>query len=437
MTTPAVLAASLTLQHVPDLVRHGSKPAREPARLPELCAALRTFDDAVAYPPHQVCIGNRTPDSLRDLPRPWWRDAPPADAAGPHGEIVSQSAFYDLLTELDRFELVRLAQEPRPGDLPLFAGDALVGAFAADHELDESLSASVLLENLSCLASATHATRHVLATSGVDPATITHVISCGEEAVGDRYQRGGGNLAKAVAEAAGLAEASGADVKAFCAGPIHALVVAAALVASGIHRRVAVVAGGSLAKLGMKFLGALGSGGPVIDDTLAGMAVVVGTTEDAPTAPVLRLDAIGRHRTGSVSQRALLEDIVGGPLDALGIGITDVDVYATELHDPEITEPAGAGDVPDRNYRMLAGLGVVRGELTADLAEGFVRTHGLPGFSPTQGHIASAVPWLAPALARFRAGQLERTMLLAKGSLFLGRMTRLWDGASITLEAQR
>jgi hypothetical protein len=26
------------------------------------------------------------------------------------------------------------------------------------------------------------------------------------------------------------------------------------------------------------------------------------------------------------------------------------------------------------------------------------------------------------------------TMLLAKGSLFLGRMTQLWDGASIVLE---
>ena len=26
-------------------------------------------------------------------------------------------------------------------------------------------------------------------------------------------------------------------------------------------------------------------------------------------------------------------------------------------------------------------------------------------------------------------------MLMAKGSLFLGRMTQLWDGASITLEA--
>jgi hypothetical protein len=28
-------------------------------------------------------------------------------------------------------------------------------------------------------------------------------------------------------------------------------------------------------------------------------------------------------------------------------------------------------------------------------------------------------------------------MLMAKGSLFLGRMTRLWDGASITLEGER
>jgi hypothetical protein len=25
--------------------------------------------------------------------------------------------------------------------------------------------------------------------------------------------------------------------------------------------------------------------------------------------------------------------------------------------------------------------------------------------------------------------------LIAKGSLFLGRLTRLWDGASVTLEA--
>jgi betaine reductase len=438
VTQPTILAASLTLQHVPDLVRYGSKPSREPVRLPDLLAKLRSFDDAVAYPPHQVCIGNRAPESLRDTPRPWWADAPSAPAAGAHGAIVDQAGFYELLAELDRFELVRMKQDPRPRDLPLYLGDEIVGAFAPDHEADESLSASILLENLSCFAGAVHATRHVLAMSAIDPASIDHVITCGEEAIGDRYQRGGGNLAKAVAEACGLTEASGADVKAFCAGPVHALIVAGALVVAGVHRRVAVVAGGSVAKLGMKFLGALEHDGPIVDDTLAAMAIVVGSSDDDdPTAPSLRLDAVGRHRTGSVTQQALLEDIVGGPLDALGLKITDVDTYATELHDPEVTEPAGGGDVPDRNYRMLAGLGVVHGDLTRDEMEAFVRDHGLPGFSPTQGHIASAVPWLPHALARFRAGELERTMLLAKGSLFLGRMTRLWDGASITLEAPR
>ena len=64
----------------------------------------------------------------------------------------------------------------------------------------------------------------------------------------------------------------------------------------------------------------------------------------------------------------------------------------------------------------------------------FVLAHGLPGFSPTQGNIASAVPWIPHALQRFENGELRTTMLMAKGSLFLGRMTRLWDGASITLE---
>jgi hypothetical protein len=47
------------------------------------------------------------------------------------------------------------------------------------------------------------------------------------------------------------------------------------------------------------------------------------------------------------------------------------------------------------------------------------------------------MPWLPHAIAGVRAGEIDRTMLLAKGSLCLGRMTRLWDGASITLEAQR
>jgi glycine/sarcosine/betaine reductase complex component C subunit beta len=431
--TPAILGAAITLQHVPDLVRYGSKPAREQARIPDIVSALRGLTEATAYAPNQVMIGNARPASLRQRPRPWWQGPFLGKPGGSSGAILGQDAFYDLLCELDRFELVRMGAEPRPGELPLFRGEQVAGAFAPAHELDESLSAPVLLENLSCLAGAVHATRKLLEHTGVDPASIGHVIACGEEAVGDRYQRGGGNLGKAVAEASGLGEASGADVKAFCAGPIHALIVAGALVASGVHDRVAVVAGGALAKLGMKFEGALEHGVPILEDVLAATAILVGVAE--PGLPVIRMDAIGTHRVASgASQQALLEDIVGGPLAAMGRRVTDIDVYATELHNPEITEPAGGGDVPDRNYRMLAGLAAIRGDIAREDVPGFAAAHGLPGFSPTQGHIASAVPWLPHALTAFANGELRTTMLMAKGSLFLGRMTRLWDGASITLE---
>jgi betaine reductase len=431
-----VLGAALVLEHVPDLVRYGSKPMRERSELPRLVAALRTWEEAVAYPPHQVFVGNLRPEDLWDAPRPRWRSpAGPAERRGPFGEIVPQSELYDLLAELDQFDLVRLGEEAdeEAGELPLYANGSVAGALARAHESDEALQAPVLLENLCCKASGVHALRVLLDRTGADPESIEYALGCGEEAVGDRYQRGGGALAKAIAEAAGLTRASGADVKAFCSGPVHALVLAGALVESGAYERVVVVAGGSLAKLGMKFLGALEHGVPVLEDVLAGMAVLVGPAGDG--APVLRLDAVGRHQVASgSSQQGLLTDLVARPLEKLGLRIADVERYATELHDPEITEPAGGGDVPDRNYRMLGALAALRGELAKEEIPGFARAHGLPGFAPTQGHIASAVPWLPHALARLESGELARTMLMAKGSLFLGRMTQLADGASITLE---
>jgi len=224
-------------------------------------------------------------------------------------------------------------------------------------------------------------------------------------------------------------------VKSFCAAPVHALVVAAALIEAGIEERVVVVAGGSMGKLGMKFEGALSKGFPVIEDVLAGMAVLL-EPADGSIGPIVRTDAVGRMPVDAgAAPQAQLEALVGSPLDAIGIGIGDVDTYATEIHNPEITEPQGGGDVADRNYKMLAGLGVVRGELERGDIAGFSRAHGMPGFSPTQGHIASAVPWIPHALTAMRAGELQRTMLIAKGSLFLGRLTRLWDGVSVTLEA--
>ena len=157
---------------------------------------------------------------------------------------------------------------------------------------------------------------------------------------------------------------------------------------------------------------------------------------DGSNGPIVRADAVGRMPVDAgETPQAQLGALVGRPLDALGVPITAVDTYATEIHNPEITEPQGGGDVADRNYRMLAGIGVLRGELARDDIPGFARAHGMPGFAPTQGHIASAIPWLPHALASMRGGTLRRTMLLAKGSLFLGRLTKQWDGVSVTLEA--
>ena len=97
---------------------------------------------------------------------------------------------------------------------------------------------------------------------GIDPESIDYAIGAGEEAVGDRYNRGGGAMAKAIAESCGLVNANGSDVKAFCTSPVHALIMAGALVEAGTFERVVVVAGGSLAKLGMKFKGSVDHGVP-------------------------------------------------------------------------------------------------------------------------------------------------------------------------------
>ncbi len=435
----AIQSCSLVLAHAPDLVRHGSKPTRELAAdsdglLSSLTQGLRSYEDALAYAPHQVLIGNLQPEALWDVERPWWTNPVEARPQGPYGVIVDQADLYRRLQAADSFGLFHLDGSAVPnGGLTIHEAGEAVGSMAGAHDLDESLSASVLLENLACKATGALALEHLLKATGLDPVDVPYVIGSGEEAVGDRYQRGGGNLAKAIAEEAGCVEASGSDVKAFCCAPVHALVVAGSLVASGVYPRVVVVAGGSLAKLGMKFSGALRHGTPVLEDVLAGFAVLVGRPGDG--APELRLDAVGRHRVGSGSaQQAVLEDLVVEPLERLGRGILDVDRYATELHDPEITEPAGAGNVPSRNYKLIGALAVRRGELPRDELDGFEHTHGLPGFSPTQGHVASAVPWLPHGLAALRAGEIGSTMLLAKGSLFLGRMTELADGMSIILE---
>jgi len=139
--------------------------------------------------------------------------------------------------------------------------DRLAAGFRRAHDADDALAAAVLLENLACKATGTLALLHLVADHGIDPDSIDYVISCSEDAIGDRYQRGGGNMAKAIAEAAGLGQASGADVKNFCAAPVPALVVAGARRLRRVPQRRR--RGRRLAaEAGMKFQGHLKKGLP-------------------------------------------------------------------------------------------------------------------------------------------------------------------------------
>jgi betaine reductase len=211
------------------------------------------------------------------------------------------------------------------------------------------------------------------------------------------------------------------------------MVLAAGLIASKIFKNVVLVGGGSLPKLGMKFHGHLKHNLPILEDTLAGIAIWVGP--DNGKNPVLRLDSIGKQQIGAGSaQQAILNNLVVEPLDRLGFKLTQIDKYATEMHNPEITEPQGSGNVPRTNYRTIGSFAVIRNEIKQDELERFVEVYGMPGFSPTQGHIASAVPYLGFAVSKIMGGQMKRVMFLAKGSLFLGRMTQLSDGISFLLE---
>jgi hypothetical protein len=460
---PVIRAARFALAHVPDLVLSGSKPRRELAVAPELRRALRAhlrpFEAVVAYPPNQVMLGNLAPESLRDIPRPWHlRPLKESCSQGPAGFLVDERTFYTWLARADTANLIlwntcfipqiepdlqgaqiktappeTLASALPGGGEPLRSGeDEPVGVVMPAQEQDDTLAAPVLLENLAAKATGAMALHRLLEEAGGGE-PVDFLLGCGEEAVGDRYQRGGGNLAKAMGELARVRTAGGADVKAFCAAPVHALILAGALIASGLYRRVVVVGGGSLAKLGMKFRGHLAADYPILEDVLVGIAIDV--VADDGRSPILRLESTAVHRIGDgVALHQLATALTLAPLQRQGLRLRDVDRFAVELHNPDITEPAGSGDVPATNYRMISALAVKAGDIPRDEMSNFERDRGLPGFSPTQGHIASAVPYLPHAIAGLTTGALTRVQFIAKGSLFLGRMTALGDGASLLLE---
>ncbi|MCR4442836.1 MAG: glycine/sarcosine/betaine reductase complex component C subunit beta [Peptococcaceae bacterium] len=476
MKYPVIKGAAYVIAHVPSLVRYGSKPEREIAKNPQvlfsILSSLRSFEDAVAYPPNQVFIGNLRPDKLYEYERSWSdKKVPGARRFSRWGEILPETEFYGWLKIADVFNLVhleerflqeevkrRLAAHPLIGEedlkclgcgvrlpdiekkiadgvaQPLYVDkERLIGCVEQGHEEDRFLTPQILLENLCNKASGIVALRHVLRAFEVTADQIDYAIACDEEAVGDRYQRGGGNMGKAIAEHAGCLNASGCDVKAFCCGPAHAVTIAASLVQAGVHNNVAVIGGGSVAKLGMKFAGNLKHNMPVIEDQMGAFAIVLGS--DDGRSPFIRLDAIGKHEihAGSSAQ-AIYQSLIVKPLERIGKGILDIDKYAVELHNPDITEPNGNGNVPRGNYRIIAGMAVLRGEMDKTEIDGFERKYGMPGFAPTQGHVPSAVPFLGHAREMIMSGEINNSMFVGKGSMFLGKMTKLADGMSFIIE---
>src|SRR5699024_546980 len=299
--------------------------------------------------------------------------------------------------------------------------------------IDTNLSAHVLFENLAVKASGALAIMNLIEKNNIDPEDVEYVIECSEEACGDMNQRGGGNFAKALAETAGLTNATGSETRGFCAAPTHAIIEASALVQAGVFKNVVVAAGGSTAKLGMNGKDHIKKGFPILEDTLGGFAVLI--SENDGENPIFRTDILGRHTVGTGSSpQGVMSALVTDPLDKADMKITDIDKYSVEMQNPDVTKPAGAGDVPTANYKMIAALGVMKKDIERTQLNDFIKEHGMVGWAPTQGHIPSGVPYAGFAREDILSGKINRAMIVGKGSLFLGRMTNLFDGVSIVIE---
>ncbi|WP_017416810.1 glycine/sarcosine/betaine reductase complex component C subunit beta [Clostridium tunisiense] len=475
MNFPVLKKASYILVNTPDMVIHnGTTQTLERETNPNseylqnLKNHLRPFEEVVAYAPNQTYIGNLTPEQLSEMPRPWYgKNADNADRFGKFGEVMPQDEFYGLMKISDVFDLVileaafadavreKLVKHPliaakaekvvgdsiekvqelvnNSGAEGLYQDGNLIGCVRRAHEFDPNLSAHYMLENLAVKASGVLAGMHLISNLDIPVNEIEYIIECSEEAIGDMNQRGGGNIAKAIGEVVGLTGATGADMRGFCAGPTHSLITAASLVQSGIYKNVVVIAGGATAKLGMNGRDHVKKNMPVLEDCLGGFAVLV--SQNDGVSPVLRTDVIGRHTIGhGASPQAVLEALVLDPLVANGLKVTDVEKYAPEMQTPDITEPAGAGDVPTQNYKMIGALAVKKGQLDKKELPNFIKKHGYPGYAPTQGHIPSGAPIIGHGIEHIKNGVLNNFMIVGKGSLFLGRMTNLFDGVSILVE---
>lgn len=477
MSFSVLKGAAYCLIHTPDMIEHnGTTQTLEKLNNPNseylanLRDSFRTFDEVVNYGPNQTYIGNMTPEELKNLGMPFLgKEVPNPTPQGKFGEIMKQSDFILMIKLADVFDLVLLEKDfidsaletykshefyteadseklskateievitqlvKEEGAEGLYHDNKLVGCVKRAHDVDVNLNAHVIFENLVVKASGILAFKHLIKKNNIDPATIDYVIECSEEACGDMNQRGGGNFAKSIAEACGAINATGSDLRGFCAAPTHSLINASALVSSGTYKNVVIVAGGATAKLGMNGKDHVKKDLPILEDTLGAFAVMI--SENDGVSPIIRNDFVGKHTVGTGSSpQAVISSLVIDPLTKADLKITDIDKYSVEMQNPDVTKPAGAGDVPEGNYKMIGAIGVKKGHIERKEMKDFIVKHGMPGWAPTQGHIPSGVPYLGFAIDDLTQGELNKVMIIGKGSLFLGRMTNLFDGVSVIIE---
>ena len=428
----AVVATSLVLDHVPDLVRYGSKPRRESTRWPEIAPSLRSFDDAVAYPPNQVVHRQPSARRISGISR----------ARGGSNRSTTRASRARAATSWTQDAFYRAAARGRPvradpgwgrwrrtGQLPLFDGDRpSAGGVPATTREDASLAPDVLLENLAIKASGVHALRHLLA----EPASIRRRSPTRSAAARRRSATG--------TSAAAATSRRRSPRRAGCTGASgdrREVVLCGARSTRSSWRRALLEAGdrasgsswspaGRSRKLGMKFEGALDRGLPHPrgrarrDGDLARARRRLERPDRCGPTPsaACRVGAgLGTRRRSSTRSSAARWSPRrrGSPTSA------PTPPRSTTRRSPS---RRAAATSPTATTGCSPGSAVVRGELDARRDPRVrPRATGMPGFSPTQGHIAAPCRGCPHALARMAAGDLHRTMLIAKGSLFLGRLT--------------
>ncbi len=477
MAKAVIKHAAYTAIHTPGMVMsQGTTQTTERITNPdsdylkEVPKNLRSFEEAVNYASAQTYIGNMTPKELEEaeVDKTTIGVDIKGKRDGKFGEVLPEIEFIALMKIVDVFDLVVLEESfakkaheaysknpiATPEELAkLENGEALsvieeaiadhgekleyegkvVGVVKRAHDVDVNLNAHVIFENLVVKASGVHAFKHLILKNNLDPKTVDYVIECSEEACGDMNQRGGGNFAKAIAESVGCDNATGSDVRGFCAAPTHALVNAASLVASGTFENVVVVAGGATAKLGMNGKAHLSKGLPILEDFVGSFAFLV--TKNDGVSPIIRNDIVGTHSVAAGgAPQAVVNALVKDPLYKAGLKITDVDKYASELHDADVGRNCSMGDPSESSSKAIAAVAVMSKEIERSEINDFVQKHGLRGWAPIQGHIPSGVPYLGHAIEDMTNGDVNRALIIGKGSLFLGRMTNLFDGISVVIE---